>query len=90
VFWFTLVTFNIDDYRDEYTLSGKMDCTELGTCYRTHVDYGLGNSMVWKDDIVPRNAIWYNLLYFFLVKTILMAVISAIIIDTFRAMRTSN
>ena len=67
-----------------------MDCTSLLNCVRTHLDYGLLLSPMWRSSVSPSWAAGYNLIYILIVNLIITAIISGIIIDTFSALRTSN
>jgi hypothetical protein len=90
----------------QYNLNGYSGCTDPGSCFKLHLDYGLANAPNWEGNgyINPHLALsfpysqqvagiigtTYNLTYVILINLVLQAIISGLIIDTFSSMRAEK
>ena len=90
LFWYTIIAFNVDEFRGQYSFEDRMACDSLLDCLRTHVDYGLTVNPFWNDGLVPASGIFFNFTYFIIINLIMTAIISGIIIDTFSEMRANS
>lgn len=92
--------------QDQYNLNGYEGCSNPGSCFLLHIDYGLQNVPEWnsKSYIQPNLGFdvpyarqieyvlgsFYNITYVVLINLVLQALISGLIIDSFSSMRDEN
>lgn len=84
LYWFTIVTFN-SSFKNEYHFEDNMKCDNLWDCLRVHFDFGYTANPKWHKEFVPLQpaASAWNFFFNLIISTIMTAIISGIIIDTF-------
>eukprot|EP00638_Chattonella_subsalsa_P020525 CAMPEP_0117867422 /NCGR_PEP_ID=MMETSP0950-20121206/7965_1 /TAXON_ID=44440 /ORGANISM="Chattonella subsalsa, Strain CCMP2191" /LENGTH=228 /DNA_ID=CAMNT_0005718975 /DNA_START=255 /DNA_END=942 /DNA_ORIENTATION=+ len=93
MYWFAVVTFRVDDFRNQYALDDHIECNSLLGCMKSHLAYGLMNPPSWISHGFPIDGApdYYQLtltvLYTLFVNLIFTAIVSGIIIDSFGEMR---
>ena len=60
----------------------------MGDCFKAHLDFGWSNIPEWSNEVFSGLPMLYNAVFFLQVNTILIAIISGIIIDTFGEKRS--
>lgn len=83
VFFRNRIKFNTDD-------DVVYDCESLWDCVQKGIDLGFRNVPTFVEDPVPMATPVFDLVYFLLINTILVSIITGIIIDTFAEMRANR
>ena len=83
---FALFTGKYGDYTFGDDDKNQFTCSDLFDCWQKHIDQGFEASPVWSDPIDGVTPT-YDLFFFIVINTIIVAIITGLIIDTFSQMR---